>query len=229
MNRILSTIGICSSLAYGLLTYFFLQSRLTQLHTLPINEVGDFFAGIFGPLAILWLVLGFFQQGIEVRLNTKALELQAEELKNSVEQQRELVEVTRKQLEADIETIRYERQKEINAARPKFISSGTGGVHRGDGKSTFSCSITNIGNMATEVKIVPSIKLRKFTLTNVPSWPRDIPKPLEWEYESWVPELGLKVSIFYLDVLGAEGEQQFEFIPDLKEPHPSVIIRKLDA
>lgn len=58
------------------------------------NEWGDFFAGAFAPLAFLWLVIGYFQQGEELSQNTKALEqqeralqLQVEELKQSVEQQ----------------------------------------------------------------------------------------------------------------------------------------------
>jgi hypothetical protein len=58
------------------------------------NEWGDFFAGAFAPLAFLWLVIGYFQQGEELGQNTKALEqqeralqLQVNELKQSVEQQ----------------------------------------------------------------------------------------------------------------------------------------------
>jgi len=58
------------------------------------NEWGDFFAGAFAPLAFLWLVIGYFQQGEELGQNTKALkqqeralQLQVDELKQSVEQQ----------------------------------------------------------------------------------------------------------------------------------------------
>lgn len=61
---------------------------------LSFNEWGDFFAGTFAPLAFLWLVIGYFQQGEELGQNTKALEqqekalqLQVKELKQSVEQQ----------------------------------------------------------------------------------------------------------------------------------------------
>lgn len=58
---------------------------------MDLNEVGDFLAGAFGPVTILWLVLGFFQQGIELRQGTTALNLQATELRNSVVQQCEMV------------------------------------------------------------------------------------------------------------------------------------------
>ena len=38
-------------------TYF----GIVELHELRLNELGDFLAGAFGPLALFWLVLGFFQ------------------------------------------------------------------------------------------------------------------------------------------------------------------------
>jgi len=36
--------------------------------SLKLNEQGDFLAGVFAPLAFGWLVLGFFQQGRELKL-----------------------------------------------------------------------------------------------------------------------------------------------------------------
>lgn len=45
------------------------------------NELGDFLAGSFSPLAFLWLVLGYLQQQEELQQNTEALRLQAAELK----------------------------------------------------------------------------------------------------------------------------------------------------
>lgn len=61
---------------------------------MAFNEWGDFFAGASAPLAFLWLVIGYFQQGEELSQNTKALEqqekalkLQVDELKQSVAQQ----------------------------------------------------------------------------------------------------------------------------------------------
>ena len=64
------------------------------------NEWGDFLAGSFGPVAFLWLVLGFIQQGHELKQNGEALRLQADELKNSVEQHKDLVAATREQVAA---------------------------------------------------------------------------------------------------------------------------------
>ncbi len=100
MSRVLSTIGIVFTLAYvGLLGWAF-GGRLSELKALEPNHLGDFLAGAFGPLAILWLILGFFQQGIELRENSRALDLQAAELKSSTKEQRELLQILRGQLEA---------------------------------------------------------------------------------------------------------------------------------
>ena len=49
-----------------------------------LNEVGDFLAGVFAPLAFFWLVRGYYQQGEELRQNTQALKMQSDELANSV-------------------------------------------------------------------------------------------------------------------------------------------------
>jgi len=58
---------------------------------LKLNEKGDFLAGIFSPLAFLWLVYGYLQQGQELKQNTKALNMQAEELRISNESLRQQV------------------------------------------------------------------------------------------------------------------------------------------
>ena len=37
-----------------------------KFNKLELNEIGDFMAGVFAPLALLWVVLGYFQQGKEL-------------------------------------------------------------------------------------------------------------------------------------------------------------------
>ncbi|WP_227518806.1 hypothetical protein [Acinetobacter sp. ANC 4169] len=72
-----------------------------------LNELGDFLAGIFAPVAFLWLILGYVQQGKQLDQNTKALEqqeralqLQIDEMRESVKQQAELAKIQREQLES---------------------------------------------------------------------------------------------------------------------------------
>lgn len=67
---------------------------------MPLNEVGDFLAGVFSPLAFLFLYIGYKQNSESIRLqneelkaSTKALELQVKEMQESVEQQKKLVEI----------------------------------------------------------------------------------------------------------------------------------------
>ena len=62
-------------------------AKFDDLVKLKLNEIGDLAAGVFGPMAFLWLILGYLQQGKELKASTKALRLQAKELNNSVKQQ----------------------------------------------------------------------------------------------------------------------------------------------
>lgn len=71
-----------------------------QLRSKELNEVGDFLAGAFSPLAFFWLVVGYFQQGHELNQNTKALRLQHDELKESVAQAKQMVQINREELDA---------------------------------------------------------------------------------------------------------------------------------
>lgn len=52
---------------------------------LGLNEWGDFLAGtVASPLALIWLVAAYRQQGEDLQLNTEALHLQQQELKEQV-------------------------------------------------------------------------------------------------------------------------------------------------
>ena len=84
------------------------------------NEVGDFLAGVFGPLAFLWLVFGYYQQGEELKHSVEALKLQAEELRNSVEQQKELVEVSREAIQAERSEKELQAQRRLKEIKPRL-------------------------------------------------------------------------------------------------------------
>lgn len=59
---------------------------------LRLNELGDFLGGVSSPLAFLWLVLGFFQSSREIRISSKALHLQASEMRATMDEHRRLAE-----------------------------------------------------------------------------------------------------------------------------------------
>ncbi|MDC5354782.1 hypothetical protein OHW66_09665 [Acinetobacter baumannii] len=74
---------------------------------MPLNEVGDFLAGVFAPIAFLFLYLGYKQnsealnlQAKELKASTRALELQIKEMEASVVEQRELVNAQKRDLES---------------------------------------------------------------------------------------------------------------------------------
>jgi len=105
-----------------------------ELSPVSLNELGDFLAGAFGPLAIFWIVLGFFQQGRELKNSVATLELQAKELANSVTQQKELVSVTRETLAHERELLSFKESQRKRTIQPtmqiSFQNTGSAGADR---------------------------------------------------------------------------------------------------
>lgn len=109
---------------------------------LKANEMGDFFAGAFAPLALMWLVLGFFQQGTELRHSGAALWLQGRELQHSVEQQRELVNVTREQF-----ALEGSMARPILKGRANYFDRGLGS----DKHDLVEFYVENHGEICTDI------------------------------------------------------------------------------
>ncbi len=80
MSRVLTFLGIVVSLLYLYFIAQYFDFSVIKIKELKPNTLGDFLAGTFAPLAFLWLVLGYFQQG-------KALQTQIEELRETVQHQ----------------------------------------------------------------------------------------------------------------------------------------------
>mgnify|MGYP000379052641 CR=1 FL=1 len=100
-----------------IIVFIFLFTGLE--HPDSLNELGDFLAGIFAPIAFFWLILGYKQQGKQLEQNTKALEqqeralqLQIDEMRQGIKQQVELVQLQRQQLDEQHRTL-----------EPRFIIS----------------------------------------------------------------------------------------------------------
>ncbi|RUI81678.1 hypothetical protein IPC412_18805 [Pseudomonas aeruginosa] len=142
MRGKLKGIGLWSTVVYFLILVCLIWYRSPTLLKIPLNELGDFCAGIFGPLAILWLILGFMQQGEELRLNNEALKLQATELRNSVQQQTAMAEGQEKSLR------NYERSLEpllkLELARNTQI----------EGDEYLSFQLSNLGEYCEKVEVM---------------------------------------------------------------------------
>ncbi len=145
-------IGLAGTASYAALLAAYVTTQWSQFSALSPNEVGDFVAGVLGPLAIYWLVLGFWQQGDELRSSVHALNLQSEELRNSVEQQKALVEVTRTQAQAELEALKEERHARKLALSPRIMLRSQGGMSTG-GEITSRFVLYNIGADCSDVKL----------------------------------------------------------------------------
>ncbi|HHG3069410.1 hypothetical protein HYO50_22620 [Vibrio parahaemolyticus] len=224
MSKKLTKIGFVLTGCYivGLATL--LNGRFEQVLSMQLNEIGDFFAGIFGPVAFLWLVLGFLQQGKELQQSTKALELQATELNQSVEQQRELVEVTRAQLEAERLAIELENERRAHAAKPDFLIISRGATHSG-GKSSYTFGIKNAGNTATRIKTEFSENMSEQSTPSFHVLEKNQEAKITLSFSGPIPDESL-LKITYLDMLGKYGQSSFKITKETNESsrYPSIVI-----
>ena len=117
--------GVALTLIYLVVLGIVVACNWQAFVSLQPNAWGDFLAGSLGLLALFWLILGYFQQGGELRNSVKALEQQSKELSATVEQQRELVksneEAARLETERFLGSLKLEALKSqvemrINAA-----------------------------------------------------------------------------------------------------------------
>lgn len=120
----------------GLLTAAYLAflayygcTRWAKILDMSPNEHGDLLAGAFSPLAFAWLVLGFIQQGIELRQNSAALILQAQELRAAAEHAGAMVEVQKKEFDLRIQELEEARAK-AEAARTKAAAEAVAAAKR---------------------------------------------------------------------------------------------------
>lgn len=209
--------GVLLSLLWGVIVcslYF------TQDHPTNLNSWGDFFAGAFAPLAFLWLVIGYAQQGDELKHSRKALLMQAKELANSVQHQGDLVEVNREQLRGEMERSRFERHRQQQMARPKFVFSLNQSSGAGDNVD-YNVSITNVGNNATSILLEFEPPARTYGFFQIASL-------LAREKHEFGFSFGkdgrpiTNVLISYYDALGEEGTEAFQFVSSAaKQSHLS--------
>jgi hypothetical protein len=110
---------------------------------MELNAWGDFIAGFSSLPALLWLIIAYFQQSEELRLNTKALEAQQEELRRQVVETALLAQNSGRQAAASealamlnkSEAERREWEKK-RSAQPVLMSAG-GSVSGDTIKTTF--------------------------------------------------------------------------------------------
>lgn len=118
-NKLL-TGGVIGTLAYIFIIAITIKYGAAKQEPLTLNELGDFLAGVFAPLAFLWLVLGFIQQGIELRQNSEALRLQVEELRQTAEHAGAMVKHAN---EDSVRQRAHDLHTRLSMAQPAFVIS----------------------------------------------------------------------------------------------------------
>lgn len=211
MQRRLTITGVVITLIWlATMASMALTARESSL-PLKLNEWGDFFAGFFAPVAFLWLVLGYIQQGQELRLSTRALELQAQELRNSVDQQRQLLEVTREQVDAEVNALREASHSRKEAAKPRIV------IHCFHSDfipemAEYTASIENVGNTITEVNFTFTPDMNDSTLFPKPVFPRDLKYEFDFSYKAREAQPGTTLLVTYIDADGIPGQDAFDLI-----------------
>lgn len=215
MDRSLRWAGIITTAIYLLgVVYWVLagtgnngQTRWTEFSTMSLNNIGDFLAGAFSPLAFLWLVLGFFQQGHE-------LQLQAEELRASVQEQAKMARIAEDQYTANVQQLQFERQRiqeereaQLRAARPNFHSRGGGGSHGAE--STHIAPFTNYGARATRIRLVSLEPSIRFAPEEQPIAEPGSTVQFSWTLPRQEEPAPFDVDMHWLDALGNPGFSPF--------------------
>lgn len=157
-------IGILATIAY-ITTIVALRwndfHSLEVFRNLKLNELGDFLAGVLGPLSFFWLIIGYVQQQKELSLNTEALRLQAAELKSSVEQQKNLVLATREQIAIDKNAARRAEHALTKAGWPIFSIPSSRIEMKQSGITYYKFEIANSGAAARNVKLATEPPLKQ--------------------------------------------------------------------
>ncbi|MFY1712892.1 hypothetical protein J3366_15505 [Tritonibacter mobilis] len=182
--------GVLVTIAYLLGVAAFLLCRLAELRQLELNEIGDFLAGSLGPLAIFWLVLGFFQQGAELRNSIQSLDLQTKELKQSVEAQKEMANAGNEQLQLQQDEFTLTIQELTKARRPKFVLTYLGiddsisksGKIGEDAPLMHRIGIANVGGTACEVEVFLGYGELYSDTEHPLTWPKVIWPQFETKY-----------------------------------------------
>lgn len=145
-------IGIGISIFYFLGILFFINgTKLSMVGSW--SEFGDFLAGVFSPLAFLWLVLGYLQQQKELQQNTEALKLQADELKNSVEQYKEMVSVSKQQLKNDARRDLEDRAQKEKELKPDLYMTNLGWSVKSAGRYEYNWGVSSDGKEAKNIRL----------------------------------------------------------------------------
>lgn len=219
--------GAILNVAYLATLGYYVFIKWQAICALPANELGDFLAGAFSPMAFAWLVLGFIQQGFELRQNSAALILQAEELRNAAMHAGDMVELQRKEFELRIKELEEARTKAQAAAKESEKRREAMAVEKAQPRFTFELLHREIER---KTHAVGKLSNHGKSCTKVRIEMEPIPKTLSLlstcDFEQFDSELSVTIRVFsandehthpltvhYTDALGNQRHQNFIVSP----------------
>lgn len=131
--------GIVASILYAVAAILILGMNLYYSPPSPpmeLNEVGDYLAGAFSPLAFLWLVIGYLMQN--------------KELKNQITEFIENSKINSDSLAHQIKVFELENTKYLKKIKPVFVNIVI--IHKAE-ESTSEFKAKNIGECIYDVSI----------------------------------------------------------------------------
>ena len=228
MSRWLFYLGFAGSAAWlGAAIALVLPSFPLEQPLTP-NEWGDFFAGMAAPLAFWWLVIGYLQQGIELRQNTSALALQAQqlelqvrEMKASVAEQARAVDVATQHLQITQQSAEWQLNYQRLSLQPAFRLLQAFTARGSDNHFYGAFTIKNVGHRVTKAKLFPALGVHGDTLITmntktVDVWDTDDSVVIEPILHSGQAQ-PFEVKIDYVDGRGANASVLLRIKPGLSD------------
>jgi hypothetical protein len=208
-------IGTGIWLAVAVWWTFYRPCTAWAVPTMDPNAWGDWAGGTFAPLAFLWLVVGYFQQGEELRDNVRALRLQEEalqlqvkELKESVEQQTAMAKASARQAELLERNQEIALRAQVLAHQPRFV--GFHGIFLDEEMKRLTFSVSNEGVTCYDVAVFAISTTDEVPFPEVFSvWHAETGQQIVQVLDVWpVDKLGVEIT--YRDAHLVGQSQKFE-------------------
>lgn len=199
-------IGLSASVSYCVVILGITFSDLVEIEPLKLNELGDLLAGVFGPVAILWLILGFKQQGDE-------LKEQATQLSASVDQQTTLAIASTEQVKAALAGLELQRRALAAQHAPKFKISNAKHIKTLK-QGNFVFDVSNEGEVAhkVEFKFTEGFYRDHSPLTFI-AFHSGTQKTVQIAFVTPEDVERARCAILYEDVFGVQYKYLFAFSP----------------
>ena len=204
--KFLTKLGLWITVVWIIAVGIIIFANYCTAQKMELNQWGDFLAGIAAPLALLWLVIGYFQQGEELRLNTRALELQKKEIANLAKNADRQATATEYLAQSTGQEAERNLERSHAEARLRIVAEG--------GKASGNTIRTDIVNIGAEVREVTVNYNGPYNLRLSPLavWRHEQKTTLALSSENTKFEFPFCFEISYIDKFDNQRKQAYEML-----------------